>query len=170
MRFKSKLGPYLVNGYLSFLLKMVSGKPSLKENMLVRRRCPRLFGNQVTRTSRQGSWLWRIFSSAMDLSRSTMDHRYVFWKISGLEMPLFENSILLCCTPQKWYHCHGNGNLTSRYVVYARFNWSPAYCLECLTATFGSDTISVGARRVSVESTCQWDLLCRFLTQSNYPI
>jgi hypothetical protein len=40
MTLKSKSQPYQVNGFLIFLLKMVLGKPSLKESTLARKRYP----------------------------------------------------------------------------------------------------------------------------------
>jgi hypothetical protein len=43
---RSRTGPYSVNGYLSFSLRMEYGKYSLRENMLAKRLYPRFFENQ----------------------------------------------------------------------------------------------------------------------------
>jgi hypothetical protein len=69
---------------------MESGKPSWREIMLVRRRCPRFSGSRVTHTSGRDSWLRRSFSSVVDLSWSMMDHIYVYGRTSGLQMAIWE--------------------------------------------------------------------------------
>jgi hypothetical protein len=57
----------------------------------------------VTLTSGRVLWLRRNTSSTLDLSRSKMDHRSVFERITGLEIPLRnttlrEHNILVCRT------------------------------------------------------------------------
>jgi hypothetical protein len=47
MTSRLRIQSYWVNDFLSYLPKMVSSKPSLRESILARKRCLRLLGNSV---------------------------------------------------------------------------------------------------------------------------
>jgi hypothetical protein len=47
MTLRSRTWPYWVNGYLSYISRMVSSKPSLRGSILARKCCLWLFGNLV---------------------------------------------------------------------------------------------------------------------------
>jgi hypothetical protein len=83
MTWRSRIQLYWVNGCLSYLLRMGLGKLFFGESISVRRHYPKWFGNLGILTSGLVLWRQKMYSFAMVLSQSGMEHKYGSGKMLG---------------------------------------------------------------------------------------